>query len=191
MSNELETSGTVEPGQNKENLTISILIKPAKSLTKVELQEWGTLLRDVFGIGEEEMEWSDVDWNVLVRLDEKLVSQVDIIDRIAQVGDHQVRLGGIGGVATLSAFRGRGFARMALTSAAIFMEKEMGVDFGFLFCSPEMVPYYSRLNWQVIDTPVYYDQPGRKVLLDGKAMVLSCVKSAWPDGEVDVLGYPW
>jgi aminoglycoside 2'-N-acetyltransferase I len=191
MSNEHETSQLIESGQNRKNLTISILIKQAKSLTKVELQEWSTLLREVFGNGEDEMEWADIDWNVLVKLGNKLVSQVDIIDRIAQVGYHKVRLGGIGGVGTLPEFRGRGFAGMALASAAIFMEKEMGVDFGFLFCSPEMVSFYSRLNWQVKDAPVYYDQPGRKVLLDGKAMILACIRNAWPDGEVDVSGYPW
>jgi hypothetical protein len=131
MSNEHETSQLIESGQNRKNLTISILIKQAKSLTKVELQEWSTLLREVFGNGEDEMEWADIDWNVLVKLGNKLVSQVDIIDRIAQVGYHKVRLGGIGGVGTLPEFRGRGLCWDGTRQCSYFHGKGNGCRFWF------------------------------------------------------------
>ncbi|MBN1976229.1 MAG: GNAT family N-acetyltransferase [Anaerolineae bacterium] len=102
-----------------------------------------------------------------------------------------VKLGGIGGVVALPEWRGRGLGTATLERAAAFMQDELQVAFGLLICGPDMVPFYRRLGWQVVEGPLTFDQPGGKVVFDEVTMVLPCAEQEWPNGEIDLCGLPW
>jgi len=146
---------------------------------------------EVFGAEAAEYMWSDVDWHVLVWDDGEIASHVEIVDRMGTVDGRPVRLGGIGGVATATAWQGRGLASAAVARAGAFMRGEMRVEFGLLVCAPEMVEFYGRLGWQEVSGPLLVDQPGGKVELEGPVMVLTCQGEAWPGGVIDLCGPPW
>jgi aminoglycoside 2'-N-acetyltransferase I len=170
---------------------MKIEIKRAGELTEGERAYIGDWLRQQFSEESHDYTWSDVDWHVLLRVNGQLVSHVEIVERTGTVDGRPVKLGGIGGVVTLPEWRRRGLATAVLERAAAFMRDELKVAFGLLICSQDMMPFYRKLSWQVVEGPLVFDQPGGKVTLTGVAMVLSCVGKKWPQGMIDLCGLPW
>jgi len=140
---------------------------------------------------ERDFEWSVPDWRVLVWAEGRVVSQVAILERVGRVAGQPVRLGGIGNVIALPAWRGRGFTSRAMRRAAAFMCQELGVEFGLLVCEEDVVSFYERLGWQVVEGPLTFDQPGGKATWPAVAMVLPCGEKGWPEGMIDLCGKPW
>jgi heat shock gene repressor HrcA len=107
-------------------------------------------------------------------------------------GEQRVFVGGIGGVMTLPAWRGRGFARAALRKAVAFLDHWLGVPFALVICPAEAAAFLRRLGWQLVDAPIVCDQAGRQVALSGEvALVLAGQAGAWPPGPIDLCGPPW
>jgi GNAT superfamily N-acetyltransferase len=134
--------------------------------------------------------WAIGEWQVTGRVHGKIVSIVGILERIARAGEQTLRLGGVGGVATLPEYRRRGLAGALLRASADFMRDPLGVDFGFLLCSEAMVDYYSKLGWQLAPGPTIFDQPKGKVTWPEPVMVLPVQKQDWPPGTIDLCGLP-
>jgi aminoglycoside 2'-N-acetyltransferase I len=168
-----------------------ITIRPRGSIPEDVLDHIHTLLRETFIEEGDDTQWSDVDWHILITMDGMLVSHVEIVERDAQVGRDRLKLGGIGGVMTLPEWRGRGLAQAGMRKAQEFICEEMDADFGLLMCDPKMVTFYARLGWFEVDAPLVYDHPCGKRTFDDVVMVLSCTGRAWPDGMIDLCGYPW
>jgi predicted GNAT family N-acyltransferase len=170
---------------------VEIEIYPTGGLTKTLLTQIHDWLRETFREDNESTVWSAVDWHVLARVEGKLVSHVGIVERLAQVNGQAVKLGGIGGVVTLMGWRGRGLAHSTMHAAQGFMCEELAVEFGLLICDRVMVPFYQRLGWVEEEGPLMYDQPEGEVTLEDVFMVCSCSGKAWPEGAVNLCGYPW
>jgi len=67
----------------------------------------------------------------------------------------------------------------------------LGVEFGLLVCEEDVVPFYERLGWQVVEGPLTFDQPGGQATWPAVVMVLPCGGKAWPEGMIDLCGLPW
>ncbi|MEP6972812.1 MAG: GNAT family N-acetyltransferase [Actinomycetota bacterium] len=87
-----------------------------------------------------------------------LVSHVKVQPVEARAGDHLLRIAAVGGVMTYPQFRGEGHATALLRRAA---DHAGSFDIGMLFCDPETVAFYERLEWRVL-------APGR-VMVKGAA----------------------
>ena len=168
-----------------------IVVQPTRSIPFDVLNHIYTLLRETFLEEGDETLWADMDWHVLITVEGKLVSHLEIVERDAIVGQEGVRLAGIGGVLTLPEWRGRGLAQAGLQKAQAFMCEELNVDFGLLMCDQEMVTYYSTLGWLEVEGPLVYDQPEGKVTYDDRVMIFNCSDMGWPQGVIDIQGYPW
>ena len=166
-------------------------IKRTGDMTPSEQEHVDHLIGQVFGAEVVGYTWADVDWHVLGWVEGKLASHVEIIERTGTVGGQPVRLGGIGGVASAADWRRRGLATLAMEKAAEFMCGGLDVEFGLLICGQEMVPFYRRLGWKVVDAPLVFDQPEGKVTFDDVVMVLPCKGQDWPAGTIDLCGLPW
>lgn len=169
----------------------TIAIKMVAELSDAEQHEAYQLLKSVFGGEVSVWTWAEDDWRLLARVNGKMVTHIGIVVRTCLVKNQTVKVGGIGGVATLEEWRGQGLATQAMRAAADFLKKQLKVDFGMLFCSREMVPFYQRLGWRLIDAPVFFDQPGGKMQSDCPVMYLPCTKPYFPWGDVNICGYPW
>jgi predicted acetyltransferase len=137
------------------------------------------------------MSYAKADWNVLVYLGNILASNVEIVERTITVGELPLRVGGIGGVATLPEYRGRGLASRAMSASAKFMKDELGLEYGLLTTGSRRRTFYEWLAWQVVSNPAYFDQPSGKMKNGGLTMCLVMAGKPWPPGAVDFCGLPW
>jgi GNAT superfamily N-acetyltransferase len=114
-------------------------------------------------------QWSSGDWQLTGSLAGKIIASIEILERMAQVGNTPVRLGGIGGVATHPDWQRRGFA-------SVLMER---------------VHLYGSLGWQVAAQSILIEQPEGKIVMETTTMILPCRKQDWPEGFIDLCGPPW
>lgn len=167
-------------------------IRRHMDLAPAEQKTLGNLLQRVFaGDPFGHMSYAQTDWNVLVFLGEVLASNMEIVEHTVTAGGTPVKVGGIGGVATLPEYRGRGLASQAMSAAVKFIKADLGLDFGLLITSNHRQTFYEGLGWMVISDDVYFDQPSGKIKNDGLTMYLPLGSKSWPAGTVDFCGLPW
>jgi aminoglycoside 2'-N-acetyltransferase I len=169
----------------------TVEIKSVKNLSPEEQDEVYQLLTIVYEADISTWTWSQDDWRLLVRMNDRIVSHVAITERICLVDGQPVKVGGIGGVGTHPEWRKQGLASLAMRKTADFLVKTLKVDFGVLFCANELVPYYQRLGWRTIDSPVFFGEEGEKMPCDCPVMYLPGTKPYWPWGEVNIRGRLW
>jgi RimJ/RimL family protein N-acetyltransferase len=171
---------------------ITVKIKPAGSLSPAEQKPLDDLLERAFGDDPfNHMAYAKMEWNVLVYVGDILASNVEIVERTVTAGGIPLRLGGIGGVATLPEFRGRGLATRAMTAAQEFIKGKLGLEYGLLITGLRRRTFYETLGWQLISEPAYFDQPSGIVRNEGITMSLCLAGKPWPTGEVDFCGLPF
>ena len=137
--------------------------------------------------------WTAPTWSAMVKAHERVVTHAGIIYRVIQVGAMRMAVGGIGGVMTLSEWRGRGYARAALAGATAFVGRQLWAPFALIICPKGDVGFYEHLGWSVAEGAVQCEQPGGRVTLPREvAVFLPCQGDAtWPSGPIDLLGFPW
>lgn len=171
---------------------MNIEIRSTSTETSSEKEFIINWIKNIFSGDDNTIEWvPQIDWRVLLFENNILISNIEIIERNALVGNTKVKFGGIGGVGTLPEFRGRGFASIALKHATDFMFEKLQVDFGLLLTGSDSVPFYEKSGWSVCHNPLYFDQSTGKVLFDDVPMYLPNKNRTWPDGAVDLCGLPW
>jgi GNAT superfamily N-acetyltransferase len=170
---------------------MEIEIRAASRLSEAERKQIDLLLQVFSDDPYHYLEWSVSHWHVVIKVDGQWVSQVGIVERMATVNGRPVKLGGVGGVATLPEWRRRGLAQAALEKAAAFIRDDLQVEFGLLICNQQMMPYYRKLGWQAVQGPLTFNQPQGQVTFTDVTMILPCTKKAWPPGTIDLCGPPW
>lgn len=103
-----------------------------------------------------------------------------------------MRVGGIGGVKTNPASRGRGLATTAIRRALDFFREQGDVDFGLLVCEPGLVPFYERLGWRRFPGDLLVTQRQATVPFTFNLAMTTPVRLQEPlTGTIDLLGPPW
>ncbi len=137
------------------------------------------------------IEWSTPEWCVRVRDGEALLSYVGVYLREAECGGQPVLIGGIGGVKTHPAARGRGLAAKAIRRAVAFFA-EQGVGVGLLVCAPHLIAYYARLGWREFAGRLIVRQRGERADFTlNRVMTLPVGEEAPAEGAIDLCGPPW
>lgn len=183
------------PGENP----LQVIIQTTDSMGKDLENEINHLDYLAFGINDDkEEDFSDwamfSTWNVMGRLEGKLVSQIGIVDRTIRVGGQSLPVAGVGGVATHPACRKSGFAGVLLNAALEQMRQRRpqdAYDFAVLFCSNHIIPFYTKRGFCPVQNPVYVLESGKWVLFEDNKMVLPLSAKPWPEGEMDVYGRSW
>ena len=139
-----------------------------------------------------EIEWAPAEWCVRVRdRDGALVSYVGMTVRDGEHDGVPRRIGGIGGVKTDPAARGRGHAARATARAVEFFHQQR-VDFGLLVCAPHLIDYYARLGWVEFAGRLVVRQRGANTEFTfNRVMTLSIAIDAPRRGVIDLKGPPW
>lgn len=145
----------------------------------IEKRSWGHI------------EFARADLRVIVEADEQPVSHVGIYRRAGIWKGRPIRIGGIGGVATHPDFRRRGFASVALNAALQTLKDERATDFALLFCEPHNVAFYAARGWKPFTGEVYAEQGGIRARFDALLPMVSYLKRAPHEGEIDLRGLPW
>ena len=138
------------------------------------------------------IEWADAAWGVRIHEGGRLVSYVGISVRDGELDGRSVRIGGIGGVKTHPAMRGRGLAAHGMQCADDFFREQPGVDFALLVCEARLLEYYGRLGWRPFTGRLLVRQQGVPTAFTFNRVMTRAVRSAPPDtGTIDLLGPPW
>jgi GNAT superfamily N-acetyltransferase len=133
-------------------------------------------------------QWAVVGWSA----EGAALCYVGVILRDARWGDRAVRVGGIGGVKTHPASRGRGLATTAIRRALEFFHGQGDVDFGLLVCETDLVPFYKRLGWRRFPGDLLVAQRRATVPFTFNLAMTTPVRLQEPlAGTIDLLGPPW
>jgi aminoglycoside 2'-N-acetyltransferase I len=138
------------------------------------------------------IEWAAHQWGI-VGLDAAGSARcyVGLVIQTARLADRPVKVGGIGGVKTHPASRGRGLATAAVRRAIDFFHEHV-VDFGLLVCEPDLVPFYERLGWQRFRGDLLVKQRGTTVPFTfNLAMTIPVRFLEAVTGTIDLMGPPW
>ena len=131
------------------------------------------------------------DRRVLVIHDGELVSHAGLFSRIGKWEGRRVRIGGIGGVATLERHRRLGFASAGMKAAVEALRRDDGAEFGMLFCEPHNLAFYRRLGWQSFDGEVFAEQPEGRIRHNSVVPLVFDMTLAVRGGVIDLHGLPW
>ncbi|NYF14361.1 aminoglycoside 2'-N-acetyltransferase I [Pseudoclavibacter sp. JAI123] len=148
-----------------------------------------------------------------------VVAHVGFQPREIAVGESSVLVAGTGGVLVDARFRGRGLGELAMSTAQGAMRANPALEFGYLGCREEVVPFYERTGWRRIHvaersvsrtpatsgvpvtsgtpetsgTPTTIGTP-ETILEEGAPVLIFPLRRdvrAWPPGPVDLRGRPW
>jgi aminoglycoside 2'-N-acetyltransferase I len=141
--------------------------------------------------------YSPADLHTLVWDGSALLAHVGFQVRTIDVGGQEVSVAGTGGVLVDSSCRGAGLGREVMAHAAQAMHDHGGVDFGYLGCREQVVPFYESAGWNRIHATEHHvsrlDQHSVVVSMDTPILIYPVAKptSQWPSGDVHLRGTPW
>ena len=117
---------------------------------------------------------------------------VGVLVRDAKWNDRSVRVGGIGGVKTHPAARGRGLASTAIRLALDSFRDRGDVDFVLLVCESHLVAFYERFGWRTFPGTLLVRQRGATVPFTFDRCMTAPLRLAESlSGTIDLLGPPW
>lgn len=137
--------------------------------------------------------FADPELRVLLEAEGELVCHVGILWRVATWNGRNVRIGGIGSVATRQDSRRHGYASVALNAAMRTLKDERATDFALLFCAPELAGFYQARGWRAFAGEILADQPGGRAVLDLDSLRphVFDIRRAPREGTIDICGLPW
>ncbi|MGB8510772.1 MAG: GNAT family N-acetyltransferase [Pyrinomonadaceae bacterium] len=177
--------------ENQETLFMAIELRLEDHMTEEEYERlfnWG---EDIWGLGNLELEWRPKDWHIFVDDDGRAATHVGMLKHTVTVGGRPIVVGGVGGVATALDAQGQGYAQSGMRRAASFMSENLGVEFGLLFCRDQLVPFYERLGWQLVNEPTDFEQSKGTMRSPLNVMVLPFGGREWPSGAIRLDSLPW
>ena len=139
------------------------------------------------------LEWAEPEWCVRIHDGTgTLLSYTGVVLRSVTVDGAPLRIGGVGGIKTHPAARGRGFARTGIERALSFFHRQGDVAFALLVCEPALLPYYSALGWSEFNGRLLVRQHGRIEGFTFNRVMTHPVRGPGPAaGTIDLCGAPW
>ncbi|MEQ8928042.1 MAG: GNAT family N-acetyltransferase [Fulvivirga sp.] len=135
-------------------------------------------------------QWAIPDWTLIYSQNSTLAAFYNIVEREVIMDDDMVKIAGINNVITLKNFRGKGLSAKLLKDTEHFIFDEMRSKFGLLLCADTLIPYYEKLDWYLVNCPVYFNQSDGKKLWGANTMLRSNSGYKYPN-QIDLNGLPW
>lgn len=136
------------------------------------------------------------DVHLIARMGDVVVGHVGWARRHIAVGRSGVEIAGVGGVLISQRARGKRLGEHLMHAARRSMLDAEGIQFGYLGCREEVVPFYRACGWHRIsvversisrDGSAIEDPPGQPLLI----MPVESALDEWPEGTVDLRGRAW
>lgn len=141
--------------------------------------------------------YSPAEIHILAFRGQALAGHAGFQPRLIAVGADEVMVAGTGGVLVGERSRGAGLGRRVMRHAQKVMRHQPGVDFGFLGCRREVVPFYVSAGWVQVYAAEHclsrVDQTSVVVSQDCPNLICSAKREAseWPNGDINLRGTPW
>ena len=137
--------------------------------------------------------WARPQWHVLIRdAEDRLVSHVGALTRLASCDGAEILIGGIGAVMTHPAQRRKGYAAAGVARASEFLQDELQIDLALLFCGPRMLRYYERFGFRNFAGDTFVLRGGKRVQIPRSEVMVKPGMKALPQcAALDLRGLPW
>ena len=165
-------------------------IRQSDTLTDAESQQlfhWG---EDIFETAHLGLTWRPKDLHFFLEVDGRLASLAALLQHVISVNGQDATVAGLGGVATLPWAQRQGHARTVVMYAMKVFEA-WDVDGGLLFCITKMVPYYTNLGWEIVNGPVFVEQPKGRIVSPVHVMTLPKTNRLRSVSRIDLDSLPW
>jgi GNAT superfamily N-acetyltransferase len=143
------------------------------------------------GVAQYGLSWRAKQQHILCYADGQLVAKAGVLKHCFVMSDQTLWVGGVGSVITMPGARRRGHATATLEYAAAYLRDNLGVSYGLLFCAATLVPFYERIGWRLVPTPIIIDQPNGPMSCPLPSMYLQFDPLPWPGGIVTLESEPW
>lgn len=114
-----------------------------------------------------------VHWRLLLREDEGLLSHVALTEMTVHLDGQCMKCGAVGGLFTPPDLQRMGYATEIMDRAEAFIFTELKLPTGILFCLPELVPFYAKRRWSLVENPVTLEQASAVVTWGAAVMLLA------------------
>lgn len=134
--------------------------------------------------------WAEPRWILRGMVEGKLVSFLNVVDRIVLVDGMKAHFFGLNNVITEPEYRGKGYSTALNRAALDFMAAEDPAATGFLFCADDLIPFYRMLGWTKFSGEVTVSQPTGDKLWPSNAMYFNSTPKTLGN-SVHLQGPPW
>ncbi|HEL2109786.1 TPA: GNAT family N-acetyltransferase [Streptococcus suis] len=136
------------------------------------------------------------DYHLLAYLGEDLVGHMGSQVRTISVGAEECLIAGIGGVLIAPDVRGKGLGRDMMSRLLEENTQTLAVDFSYLGCREEVVPYYEacgfyRINRMETHVDRLTGKEHRQVSTTIMIASAKKDKKEFPEGDIDLKGRAW
>ncbi|MEM7357309.1 MAG: GNAT family N-acetyltransferase, partial [Acidobacteriota bacterium] len=135
--------------------------------------------------------WAMPDWSFQSVVDGELACFYNLVLREARFDGQPVPLAGVNNLITLPLFRGLGLASRLLEETEAQWFDRLAARCGLLLCADSLLPFYSKLGWQRVESEVRFEQPGGQRVWMVNCMVLTPDRSEVEPAKIDLCGLPW
>ncbi len=138
--------------------------------------------------------WQDKDgmgFDIQTYSGEELVGFAHVFARVGQLDDSAFLMGCLGSVMTAKTHQGKGVGTTTVRTAGDVILKNLGADLGVLVCKSALVPFYERLDWRQMSTPVVIEQPEGQIEWPHESMVLLGKNPQSVPKKLDLCGLPF
>lgn len=150
------------------------------------VQHWSNVYFRPDGV-EEELQEAEVHWRIFLSCSEEPVGHVAISELPVVVDGKLQSLGAIGGLFVVDSQCRRGFGSQLMAVAEDLVFGRMDLSTAILFCLPDLILYYKRRSWQVVETPVTLMQDsGATAVWPETVMVLPASGAIWSVSQMHV-----
>lgn len=120
-----------------------------------------------------------IDGNFLLFDGDRAVGEVSVHKTASEYDGQIYCLGGLGGLAVLPEYRGRGYGRL-LAEAALRRASEIGVDVACMCVNMEsgITDFYRRLGYRFLGRPAYFTSWADKIKTDDTVMIMG-INNKW------------
>ncbi|HFI0790256.1 TPA: GNAT family N-acetyltransferase [Streptococcus suis] len=135
------------------------------------------------------------DYHLLAYQGEDLVGHMGSQVRTISVGAEESLIAGIGGVLIAPEFRGKGLGRAMMTRLLEENTQTLAVDFSYLGCREEVVPYYEACGFYRMER--LERSINRLTNMSQEELSIVMIASGqknwrnFPSGRIDLHGRPW
>jgi predicted N-acetyltransferase YhbS len=122
-----------------------------------------------------------------------LVAHCGFAPRRVRAGEREVRIAGIGAVATAPTLRGEGLGRRMFEALFARLKQTDAADFAFLECGDPVVGFYERCGFAHSVATVSAIEPATCALdvSTSNVMTRPIGDREWPEGPIELRGMRW